>query len=69
MNRDALRNLLVQTHRNWSRGTPDNTRMPQDSLERHLANVAEQALPRVSRPGHHRGRRARVSGFPFPHHL
>ena len=63
MTQQALRNILIQSQRNWSRGTPDETRVPQKSIERYLQDLGEAAAPVRERPSRHKGRRARVVGF------
>jgi hypothetical protein len=65
MNQQALRKILVESQRNWSRGTPDATRVPQKSLERHLLDLSDRATAVREHPSRHKGRRARVVGFPY----
>jgi len=66
MNRESLRHLLLQSSRQWNRGTPENTRVPQKSLDRHLLDLAEAAVLPRRRPGRHRGLHARITCFPCP---
>lgn len=65
MTQKALRNILIQSQRNWSRGTSDETRVPQKSIERYLQDLGEATAPVRERPSRHKGRRARAVGFPY----
>jgi predicted DNA-binding transcriptional regulator YafY len=65
MTQEALRNILLESQRNWSRGRADQTRVPQRSIDRYLQDLSETVVPKRERPGRHKGRRARVVGFPY----
>jgi len=65
MTQQALRNILIESQRNWSRGTPDESRVPQKSIDRYLQDLGEAVAPARERPSRHKGRRARVVGFPY----
>jgi len=69
MTQQALRKILLESQHNWSRGSVDDTRVPQKSLDRYLQDLAEAAVPPRQRPGRHKGRRARVVGLPYAMHV
>jgi hypothetical protein len=65
MKQQALRNILIESQRSWSRGTPDASRVPQKSIDRYLQDLGNAVAPVHERPSRHKGRRARVVGFPY----